>query len=158
MNDITNRKSSFACIDESIIDNKKFKGKDHTNIINAHFVSVGESEGNDAGDFVVVGTKPLLNSMFKPTTQIEIKILIKTLKNNVAAGIDGFKLVPVERASQSLSHILSYITNRMLLTGIFPNALKTARISPIFKGGEKIVSTIIDRFPFCQFFPKYLKM
>lgn len=112
--------------------------KDLANIINAHVVSVSESEENDVGDFVVDGTTPLLNFiMLKRTTPTEIEMLIKTLKNNVAAGIDGFKSVPVKCVSQSLSHILSYITNRMLQTGIFPNTLKTARISPIFKGGEK---------------------
>ena len=51
-----------------------------------------------------------------------------------------FQLRVIELGAQSLSHILCNLINEALQAWIFPKSLKTARVTPIFKGGESELS------------------
>ena len=57
------------------------------------------------------------------------------LNKNTAAGNDDIKAIPITFVANFLSSPLQHICNRALLTGIFPAAMKTARVAVLHKGG-----------------------
>lgn len=73
-----------------------------------------------------------------PTTPSEIHGIIANLDNDSAAGNDGIKALPLKYVSNIISPILSHLINRMLETGEFPDELKVAKVTPIYKGGGQV--------------------
>lgn len=76
--------------------------------------------------------------MLMPTTPSEIHGIIANLDNDSAAGNDGIKALPLKYVSNIISPILSHLINRMLETGEFPDELKVAKVTPIYKGGGQV--------------------
>lgn len=70
------------------------------------------------------------------TTPEEIANIINDLKPNTAAGFDDIQVAPLKYVSDLISYVLSNIGNKMIDTGIFPDELKIARVTPIHKGGN----------------------
>lgn len=77
-----------------------------------------------------------------PTDPKQISHL--TLASNyTAAGIDSIKASEVKQVTQIMSPVFSYISNLVLSTGMFPGALKTAKLTSIFKVRE---STLLSNY------------
>ena len=55
------------------------------------------------------------------------------MPNNKASGLDKISARLVKEASPIVTRSLTFIINLSITTGIFPNAWKRARVSPIFK-------------------------
>ena len=75
-------------------------------------------------------------------SNIEIKIAdilkqIKTISNNAAAGPDQLPAIFLKNCASPLAKPLLILYNNSLNTGIIPSKLKSAKITPIFKGGSK---------------------
>ena len=62
---------------------------------------------------------------------------IKTLKKHSAAGPDEFPAILLKKCSNALAKPLALLYRNMLDTGIIPQELKTAHITPIHKKGPK---------------------
>ena len=73
----------------------------------------------------------------EPTTEQEIVDIISNLKNTNSVGHDGLPIKILKFCNAELSPILAYINNESLQNGIFPEFLKIARITPIYKAGDK---------------------
>jgi hypothetical protein len=52
---------------------------------------------------------------------------------------------------------LTYIFNRIIDSGIYPNILKNAKVSPIFKSGENVSLQITGLYLYYPLYPKQLK-
>lgn len=70
-------------------------------------------------------------------TRTEVKNLINQLKNNVAACADELKPLSIKHVSLHISAPLCHIINNILESGIFPDKLKIAKVSPIYKGSGR---------------------
>ena len=73
---------------------------------------------------------------FAPTTTEEILDIIRNLKNSNSVGQDNIPVKLIKSCDSLLAPILVEINNQSLLEGIFPNALKIAKVVPIFKNGD----------------------
>ena len=73
----------------------------------------------------------------EPTTEQEISDIISNLKNTNSAGHDGLPIKILKFCNAELSPVIAYINNESLQNGVFPEFLKIARITPIFKAGDK---------------------
>ena len=62
---------------------------------------------------------------------------IKTISNNAAAGPDQLPAIFLKNCAPALAKPLSLLYTNSLTTGIIPSKLKSAKITPIFKGGSK---------------------
>ena len=77
------------------------------------------------------------SSMFLlPTTAEEIIDIIGNLKNSKSSGHDNIPVSLIKSCSSLLAPILAHINNQSFTDGIFPDALKVARVVLIFKGGD----------------------
>ena len=75
---------------------------------------------------------PPLFSLTKTSNDIVLK-LIQSLLLKKASGLDGISAKVLKEAGLIVSASLTYIKNRSLTTGIFPDDWKVARVSPIYK-------------------------
>ncbi|XP_065581714.1 uncharacterized protein LOC136041088 [Artemia franciscana] len=74
---------------------------------------------------------------FQPCTGDEILTVVKTIKLN-SAGTDGINLKTFKSLMCYFMPCLEHIINPALQTGIFPDALKRAKVIPLHKGGSKL--------------------
>ena len=73
---------------------------------------------------------------FTPTTEQEMKDIISNLKNTDSVGHDRIPTKLLKFCCAELSPILTDINNASLQEGVFPDALKIARVTPIHKAGD----------------------
>jgi hypothetical protein len=66
----------------------------------------------------------------------EITKIIKSLKPNGSHGYDAILVKFLKLRSPFIISPLTYIGNKMLAFGIFPDRLKYSEIMPLFKGGD----------------------
>ena len=59
--------------------------------------------------------------------------MIASLSNSDGVGIDGFSIKLIKHLTNCLSDPLAEIFNRSIHTGVFPDRLKHAKITPVHK-------------------------
>jgi hypothetical protein len=72
-----------------------------------------------------------------PTTESEIKYIIKTLKSKNSTGYDGISSRILKSCMDVISKPLSHIINESFKQSIYPERLKYALVRPIYKMGER---------------------
>ena len=75
---------------------------------------------------------------FNTTSIDEVKNIIKELKNSTSFGWDNIPTNIIKIAIHAIAPILTILINKSLSQSIFPNSLKRAKISPIFKSKDKL--------------------
>ena len=108
--------------------------------LNKYFTQIGTKLAKDIGT-----STNSFNEYIKKhdTTQPEKAISVNELKDaffslkiNKSAGYDVISFNVVKKCFGVLHKPLLHIFNLSLQTGIFPDKLKIARVTPLFKGGE----------------------
>lgn len=104
---------------------------------NNFFADVGPalaSKINTNTNFSEFLTAPFQKSIFfNPTSGKEILDIIAKFKNGKSSGNDDISPSVVKQVGPFISIPLSHIFNLSLSTGVFPAALKVAKVIPIFK-------------------------
>jgi hypothetical protein len=72
-----------------------------------------------------------------PTTETEIKSIIRTLNSKSSSGYDEITSKILKACVSLISHPLSHICNHSLHTGIFLDHLKISIVKPLYKKGDK---------------------
>ena len=67
----------------------------------------------------------------------EVRNLIQDLDTSKSIGYDEIPPKVLKWASPILSPVLTDLFNKCLVSGIYPDSLKIAKVIPIFKGGDK---------------------
>ena len=73
----------------------------------------------------------------KSVTKQELRRIFCSLKPNKTPGYDNINVNVVQKIYEELKTPLMLTFNLSLSTGIFPDKIKIAKVSPIFKNGEK---------------------
>ena len=60
------------------------------------------------------------------------------MKKNISAGLDKIPIHILQSNMHALADPIAYVINLSISTGIVPNKLKEARVSPIYKSGDKL--------------------
>ena len=63
-------------------------------------------------------------------------MIINKLKNKNSSGVDEISNKLLKAIGTELAKPLTIIINQCLLTGIFPDLLKIAKVKPLFKRGD----------------------
>jgi hypothetical protein len=82
-------------------------------------------------------TQPFPDLKFKWVSSKEIEDITRSLKTKNSYEYDGISTKILRSSILFISSPLTYISNRMLTTSIFPIRLKFSEIRPIFKRGDK---------------------
>ncbi|XP_055604933.1 uncharacterized protein LOC129753162 [Uranotaenia lowii] len=110
--------------------------------LNDFFCNIGHnlaSELNSDKDICKFGTlRSHFPSLFmRPTTVEEIIVLINNLNTNKAPGPDKIPASTIKTHHLAFAQILKDVFNEIIETGAYLEALKIARVAPIFKPGDK---------------------
>ena len=114
--------------------------KDIANEFNSFFNSIGNSLSTDLppsdGNPLSYVVRNVHSIFLAPVTAEEINKIILGL-NNKKSDLDSCSIPILKQISIYISPILSKIINLSFQNGVFPNCLKHACITPIFKNGNK---------------------
>ena len=67
----------------------------------------------------------------------EIISIVSNFKNKLSCGYDDIPVNIMKASIHPIAEVISNVINSSLLTGIYPDQLKIAKICPIFKSGER---------------------
>jgi hypothetical protein len=101
-----------------------------------HLLSTNKSE-NYMSYMSKVFDSPFPRNETVKTTNTEIEKIIVSLKASTTHGYEGISNTILKASKNFISVPLSYLCNRVLFEGIYPDRLKYAEIIPVFKKGEK---------------------
>lgn len=74
---------------------------------------------------------------FSNTNAYEIQKIILSMKPKNSHGYDEISLKIVKSSAPYILSPLTYLCNKILLTGIFPDRLKYSEVKPLYKKGDK---------------------
>ena len=125
-----------------IINNAEiFDKKSISEQFNKYVVNVGPNlaelipKSNKKIESFISGQYPILKE--SPLADEELKNEFASLKPNKSPGFDDINSNVVRFVFDALIKPIKYIFDISLNKGIFPNKLKLARVTPIFKTGDK---------------------
>ena len=145
LNSITGRKNDKSTISDTFI----VGGKKETNkeTIANGFANVGRQ----FADAIPKANKqpshytkcaPNLHSLYLfPTDTNEISKILGKCANKKSAGDDGISLVLLKQLSSTISYPIAKLVNMSFEQGVFPTAMKMAKVIPIYKGKSKELFT-----------------
>lgn len=104
-----------------------------------HFLvdNISQLALNSQSNSFVAGINNNRSMFVKPTDNLEILSIAKTLKNKMSCGTDEIPTAIVKMCIQAVVDPVCYIINNSLLYGIFPDNLKTAQVIPVYKKGNR---------------------
>ena len=115
-------------------------------VLNEHFINISHLVQKSTFDNKYfsrletnIESKIPANHYFQsmPISDEDVAKYITKLDSSKATGIDGIGPKLLKICKYVITPSLTYIFNLSLLTGIFPDKLKEARVKPIHKGGER---------------------
>ena len=146
---------------------------DIANSLNDYFCNIGAEISrkyhtdpeNQANNYLSYLNDDYCNSFFfKASTSNDINSIIKSLKNK-RTSYNNIPIPVLKIVSDIISPVISYIINKSIETSSFPDELKIARITPIFKSGDRenvsnyrpisvlpILSKIFEKFAYIQLY------
>ena len=149
LNSITWRKNDKSTISDTfIVDGKKETNKETiANGFGSYFANVGRQ----FADAIPKANKqpshytkcaPNLHSLYLfPTDTNEISKILGKCANKKSAGDDGISLVLLKQLSSTISYPIAKLVNMSFEQGVFPTAMKIAKVIPIYKGKSKELFT-----------------
>ncbi|CAH2085470.1 unnamed protein product [Euphydryas editha] len=75
-------------------------------------------------------------SSFEPCTEKEILNIILKLESSCSVGLDGLSTKAIKSIRNLICNKLTECFNGLICDGIFPNTLKIAKVTPIYKSGS----------------------
>ena len=119
-----------------------------SNILNSYFCSVGEEltrNIDEASNSLLTGSYTIndSNSSFKveEINGMHIRDAISKIETLERFGTDNISSYFLKLALPFINKSLVYIFNTSMQIGVFPSQWKTARVTPIFKEGDKSAKT-----------------
>ena len=138
------------------------------NVFNKYFLSIAknintiQSEHSSHNSDTTTPFHYLLQSLKNPFTNInlqslltkEVENIIKSLKPKNSSVYDGISTKLLKISSSFVSSPLTYICNKSLSSGIFPDRLKYGLVKPLFKKGDKSNISNYWQVPFQTYLKK----
>lgn len=115
---------------------------DVANAFNDYFTNIGPNLASKIPKSNISFTKfmpnpPLCSFGLLPTSVQEVTKITNDLKTSTSSGSDDINSAIVKLSIAAIAAPLTNIINSSFSTGIFPNQLKIAKITPIYKSGDK---------------------
>ena len=142
INELTSRKSNKTVINE--MEYNGVNSGDQTDIaemLNSFFTEIGPSLSRDVTEvdksFEEFLTETDKNFVFEKTTPTHVFALLSKLCKSKATGLDNISAKLLRECPDVIAETLTHIFNQSLMTGIFPDEWKSARVTPLYKNSGK---------------------
>ena len=90
------------------------------------------------------------------TDPIQIQNITNLLKSSSSKGVDGVSPKIVKEVIDAIAQPLATVFNISLANGLFPDKLKMAKIIPIYKSEDRLLTNNYRPISVLPFFPKLL--
>ena len=145
INDLTSRKATSSSIREIKVNISLTESPDLSNTFNKHFSSIGPklangiplSNSNDTCHLEYVKGIDNRFIKFSPTDSRQVLKPLNKLNKSKGAGLNKISSRLIRECADLISPYISIIFNCCLATGIFPDDWKLAKVTPIFKQGDR---------------------
>ena len=147
INEIISKKNKKeSCIKTIIKDGKRIRDpKKIVETFNNFFINIGPNltknmEMNQNKHFLKFLNQNILTSFsFTLRNEEQIKKVIYSLHTKHSSGHDGISVKLLKFLAPALVRPLTLIINQSLITGIFPDKLKVAKVIPLYKKDDKLI-------------------
>ena len=128
--------------------------------LNNYFTNIGQSLTRNIPDsinkFTYYMDPPKKDTMqLVPTNETEILSIIKNLKNTSSTGNDDIPSSVIKYAANSIAKPMAILINSAMQEGVFPSALKIAKVIPIYKGDSH---TLLSNYRPISILPVFSKI
>ena len=143
INEVCSRKPKSTNVKNLEIDNQKLTNSTAmAEAFNEYFSTIGckltdaIGSANSAESFLEY--LPIANSVFsiEPTSSAKVLELMLKLSKKKAIGLDGISSQLIKISAPVIVASITEIFNCSIVTRIFPDEWKAARVTPVFKGGS----------------------
>jgi len=93
----------------------------------------------------------------QPVCEDEIRNLINNLDIHKATGPDDIPVLVLKNCRLIIAPWLAKLKNECFVLGVFRDVFKMARVTPLFKSGDKPFATIIVQYLYYRTLQKSLK-
>ena len=144
INELTSRQKNNASVKElKLNDNSVTNSHELSNAFNDHFSTIGTklanevplvTDGSSYADYIVSSDNKFI---FSPISSSNVFSLLNKLSKSKATGLDNISAKLIRECADLISIPLCNIFNNSLSSGLFPDDWKCARVTPLFKQGER---------------------
>ena len=117
--------------------------KEIANAFNLYFITIGPSVASHIVTDHDLSYKDYLSENHTPTIQMKfvkeeaVDSIINKLKNKTSHGFDGISNQILKIAKAELLRPKTFLINQLIHTGTYPQQLKIAKVTPIFKADKQ---------------------
>lgn len=136
INSLLHRYPSHTPIRNLKVNGEEQSGRELANAFNNFFTTMPTSgSADEACKYIHTVSE---KSMFlQPVTEQEVISIIQNFKNSSSCDIDGLQVRPVKHVADIIAPILADIFNICLTEAVFPRKMQVAKISVIYKKGDR---------------------
>lgn len=136
INSLLNRYPTHTPIRNLKVNKEELSGRELANAFNNFFTTMPTSgSAHEACKYINNESE---KSMFlQPVTVQEVISIIQNFKNSSSCDIDGLQARPVKHVADIIAPVLVDIFNMCLAEAVFPKQMQVAKISVIYKKGDR---------------------
>lgn len=147
LNQVMGRNNLAESVQRTFIDVNNQSISDKSEVakeFNKFFVNVGPrlansipSVSNNDSIYDYMGNKSQDCMFVNPVTEVELTNIVNQFKGKQSSDFDGLDMSIIKDTFSNLVTPFTHICNISLTTGVFPESMKTAKVIPLFKSGQK---------------------
>ena len=153
INEILRRKNTTSAIPSFILhDNRQIHGnRNVANCFNHTFTNIGRNLAslidNAHQPYAhYLGPRSPNSFFLRPTHDLEVLKIVSRLSNS-ASGVDNIPPKLLKSIIHFIINPLVHIIKLSFISGVVPNCLKLAKVTPIFKPGSSCTRTVLNYRP-----------
>lgn len=134
---VMKRKQNVETIERISLNGRVLTGVELVNAFNHYFVHrEPELCSNESCSYSLSGNE---SSIFlHATDSVEVCSTFLGLKNSCSRDADGIQIRPVKYVINEIVHVLVHIYNLCISTGTFPDKMKVAKVTALYKKGDRL--------------------
>lgn len=138
INQMTRNKRESRSLSTMKINNKTVsEPSEIANYINSFYLSLGQNRGPPDGRACEGMPRNDKSFFLHPVTEAGVFTVLMNLNNSSTTDIYDLTSIFLKKCARHIIAPLTHIFNSMFTTGIFPDKMKTAKVIPVYKKGNK---------------------
>ena len=120
---------------------KDIKSEDMANEFNEHFINIGSnlaqqiSQPNHPPEYFINRVDKIFT--FREIFEEEVLTLLLNMSTNKATGMDRLSIKLVKLSAPLITHAMTVIFNKSIVSGTFPCEWKISKVTPVYKTGPR---------------------
>lgn len=123
-------------LEELTVDSELISGTALADAFNNYFVSLVNSS-YDPQCIKYLKPKIVHSAFLNPTDTQEIQSMFRSIRNSKSCDIDDLQIRPAKHVLDLIGPVLEHVYNLSLANGTFPRRMQIAKVTALFKSGDK---------------------